>query len=242
MLLHGLTDDGACWSRVVAAWADSADLLIPDARGHGRSSRIGAGGFTVPMLARDVAGILDGLGIRDAVLFGHSMGAITATAVAADRPDLVRALVLEDPPLDVQAIPDDARRAEALAEIGRWGALDIGARHAAARSVHPEWATIETDAWADAKAAVDPAVADNLALFDNYEWRAVIGRLQHPGILLTGDPARGAIVTERVAMEAVRRWPAGRVVHVASAGHCIHRDRWMETMAAVRPFLEQQLD
>ena len=32
VLLHGLTDDGACWSRVAAVVAEDFDLVVPDAR------------------------------------------------------------------------------------------------------------------------------------------------------------------------------------------------------------------
>jgi len=241
VLLHGLTDDGACWSRVAMALADEFDLLMPDARGHGNSSRIGDDGFTVSRLASDVVGVLDALGMRDAVLFGHSMGAITAAAVAADRPDLVRVLVLEDPPLDIPSVADDVRRAGMLAEVAPWGGLDARARHALARVVHPEWDPVETDAWADAKAALDPAVLDHVDLFDAYDWRGVLDRLERPGLLVTGDVALGAIVTDAVAGEASRLWSSGRVLHVPGAGHCVHRDRWAAAMTPIRSYLLEQI-
>ena len=193
-------------------------------------------------LASDLVGILDELGIRDALLFGHSMGAITAAVVAANRPDLVRALVLEDPPLDIPIVQDDVRRSGMLAEVAPWGRLDADARHARARIAHPEWDQLETDPWADAKAVVDPKVLDHLDLFDNFDWRGILGRLECPGLLVTGDPARGAIVTEAVAEEALRLWPSGRVVNIPGAGHCVHRDRWTEAMEPIRSYLLQKAD
>ena len=81
-------------------------------------------------------------------------------------------------------------------------------------------------------------MADHLGLFDTYDWRGVFSRLERPGVPLTGDPALGAIVTDSVAAETVRLWPAGRVVHVPGAGHCIHRDRWTQAMTLIRPLLE----
>jgi N-formylmaleamate deformylase len=237
VLLHGLTDDGACWSRVVTLLAEDFDLVVPDARGHGRSGGIGDDGFTVLRLANDVAGVLDRLDVRDALLFGHSMGAITAAVVAAIRPDLVRALVLEDPPLDVPIVPADVRRAGMLAEIMLWRGLQADVRHARARVAHPEWDRLETDPWADAKAAVHSGVIDHLGLFEGFDWRGILGRLERPGILLTGEPARGAIVTGEVAEEAMGIWQTGAVVHIPGAGHCIHRDRWSEAMEPIRSYL-----
>jgi pimeloyl-ACP methyl ester carboxylesterase len=45
----------------------------------------------------DVLAVLAWLG-RPTVLYGHSLGALVAAAVATKRPELVRAVVLEDPP------------------------------------------------------------------------------------------------------------------------------------------------
>ena len=37
ILLHGITDSGACWPRLQAALAPDYDLIMPDARLHGLS-------------------------------------------------------------------------------------------------------------------------------------------------------------------------------------------------------------
>jgi N-formylmaleamate deformylase len=236
VLLHGLTDDGDCWNRVADVLTDAFTLIIPDARGHGRSSGI-ARGFTVQRLAADVVAVLDDMGVREASLFGHSMGAITAATVAADRPDLVRALVLEDPPLDLAVVPADIRRAAMVAEIEPWRVIDRETRHARAREVHPDWDPSETNPWADAKAAVDPTVVDHLDLFDELDWRHIFDRLACPGLLVTGDQAQGAIVSEAVATEALDFWRSGTRLHVPGAGHCVHRDRWSGAIGPIRSFL-----
>jgi pimeloyl-ACP methyl ester carboxylesterase len=65
-----------------------------------------------------------------------------------------------------------------------------------------------------------------------------------PSILLlhgiTGDPGLHAIVTPKVAQEAAQLWKNGEVMHISGAGHSIHRDRYNETMAAVRAFLHRE--
>src|SRR5437588_7141633 len=98
LLLHGVTDNGLCWSRVTHDLEGSYDVIMTDARGHGRSSSP-ATGFSTPLLADDAAAVIQALELHKPVLFGHSMGARTASMVAANYPDLVRAVVLEDPPL-----------------------------------------------------------------------------------------------------------------------------------------------
>jgi pimeloyl-ACP methyl ester carboxylesterase len=56
---------------------------------------------------------------------------------------------------------------------------------------------------------------------------------------MTGDPELGAIVTPETAREATRHWENGEVSHISGAGYNIHRDRYGETMAAVRAFLNR---
>src|SRR5439155_24925376 len=103
VLLHGVTDSGLCWSRVAHDLEGSYDVVMTDARGHGRSGGI-ATGFSTTILADDAAAAIRALGLEKPYLFGHSMGARTAATFAATHPDLVRAIALEDPPL-VERLP-----------------------------------------------------------------------------------------------------------------------------------------
>lgn len=76
-----------------------------DLRGHGQS-----GGGEIDdwrIVASDVAGFLDQLGIRGAVGIGHSMGAHTLMQVAADHPNAFKRLISFDP---VILAPDDYAR------------------------------------------------------------------------------------------------------------------------------------
>jgi pimeloyl-ACP methyl ester carboxylesterase len=235
VLLHGVTDAGACWSRVAAALSDRFDILMPDARGHGRSARL-PGPIDTGILAADTAALLDELRITGALVWGHSMGALTGLALAASRPDLVRSLVMEDPPLAAAAPPKemvDAIRASASV----WSALPQEERHARAAEANPGWDPAEIGPWVEAKVMADPAVTDSMAALQDWDWVSGLARLRCPGLLLTGEPGL-AIVTPDLAAEALSHWPAGRQLHVPGAGHNIHRDRWTETTSGVFAFLE----
>src|SRR5947209_8586918 len=115
LLLHGITDNGLCWTRVARSLEESYDLVMPDARGHGQSDGP-AGGFSIDLLAEDAAALIRALELGRPALYGHSMGAITAAALAARHPDLARTLVLEDPPfMDRQAVEEPQEQAPAAA-------------------------------------------------------------------------------------------------------------------------------
>jgi pimeloyl-ACP methyl ester carboxylesterase len=70
-----------------------AELLFLDRPGHGWSQR-GSGNETPFGQAKTVAALMDHLGIRNAILVGHSFGAAEATAFALAYPERARGLVL----------------------------------------------------------------------------------------------------------------------------------------------------
>jgi 3-oxoadipate enol-lactonase len=92
VLLHGFCDRGAHLDVLAERLAAQHRVLVPDLRGHG-DSPAPEGEYTVPALAADVAALCDTQGVRAAVLVGHSLGAAVALELAAQRPDLVSALV-----------------------------------------------------------------------------------------------------------------------------------------------------
>src|SRR6185437_12680183 len=53
LLLHGFSENGLCWSRVARALEDDYDLILLDARGHGRSD-LPATGYSQETLTADV--------------------------------------------------------------------------------------------------------------------------------------------------------------------------------------------
>ena len=93
VLLHGYSDSGFSFSRVLPLLPTDRRIIVPDLRGHGRSSRP-AGGYGMDALANDVLALLDELGVESAVVLGHSMGSLVAQRIAVIAPERVEALVL----------------------------------------------------------------------------------------------------------------------------------------------------
>lgn len=92
VLIHGSGASSGSWSPVVPALADRYHVIRIDLPGHGRSRP--ASSYDVPEQAGRLAVVLDGLGIPPVTLVGHSSGGYIATALAEQRPDLVRSLAL----------------------------------------------------------------------------------------------------------------------------------------------------
>ncbi|MBB5889761.1 alpha/beta fold hydrolase [Kutzneria kofuensis] len=119
VLLHAMASSGGTWRRLAACLPDRR-VILPDLRGHGRSSR--AADYTLAGFRDDMVGLLDELGLDRVDLVGHSLGGRIASMIALDSPARVRRLVLEDtPPPPHEPGPPPTR---SLAELVTWRAFD----------------------------------------------------------------------------------------------------------------------
>jgi pimeloyl-ACP methyl ester carboxylesterase len=92
VLLHGWFMNSLSFERQLDGLAGQFQVIVPDLRGHGGTPCPLTGrSFDRP---RDVIGVLDGMGIRQAFLGGHSMGGPVAIQTALDYPDRCLGLVL----------------------------------------------------------------------------------------------------------------------------------------------------
>ncbi len=82
-----------------------------DLPGHGRSDQDLGGDYSVASLASAINAVLDGLGLRSAVLVAHSVGATAALELAGNRPSRVAGLLLVDPTGDQTQLPRSQRQA-----------------------------------------------------------------------------------------------------------------------------------
>lgn len=96
VLLHGIGGHGLAWEPVARVLATRYRCIAPDARGHGESGWAGPEGYVSDLHFADLAVFLDALGIGEAALCGHSMGAATAIQLAACRPERCRAVAIVD--------------------------------------------------------------------------------------------------------------------------------------------------
>lgn len=101
LLLHGWPGFWYDWRRVIPRLRGAAEILAPDLRGFGRSSkpeRPPEEAYTPASLAADMPALLDDLGLSDVVLVAHDLGATVAQALALGNAGRFRGLVLLNPP------------------------------------------------------------------------------------------------------------------------------------------------
>ena len=93
VLLHGFTQSGQAWQPFIADLARHYQLIIPDLRGHGRSTNP-TNQFTHRQAALDIFALLDQLGINQFAAMGASSGGMALLHVATQQPARVEAMVL----------------------------------------------------------------------------------------------------------------------------------------------------
>lgn len=94
VLLHGFTGTGeAAWGSIPESLAGEYQVIVPDLRGHGRSTNP-SGEFTHRQSALDVFALLDELGVDTFKAMGISTGGMTLLHMATSQPDRVQAMVL----------------------------------------------------------------------------------------------------------------------------------------------------
>lgn len=93
VLIHGFPFDHSIWMDIVPLLEHEFDLILPDLRGFGESTLLNSP-FSISEMARDIASLLDNLGLDKASLAGHSMGGYVALAFAKQFPGRVNRLIL----------------------------------------------------------------------------------------------------------------------------------------------------
>jgi pimeloyl-ACP methyl ester carboxylesterase len=166
VLAHGVTDSGLCWTPIAEVLAPDYDVIMVEARGHGRSEAPQQG-YDSPTQAADLADLIGALGLHKPSVLGHSMGAVTTLVLAGMYPDVPGAIILEDPPgwwasgLDSNSAEDE-RLAGMRAWFSSFKRKSRAELIADQRAANPRWPEAELGPWADAKLQVSDNVMSML--------------------------------------------------------------------------------
>ncbi|QND54611.1 3-oxoadipate enol-lactonase (plasmid) [Phyllobacterium sp. 628] len=92
---NSLGTDFRIWRDVIVRLAGEFAIITYDMRGHGLSD-LGTPPYSIDDHTGDLAGLLDYLSVKDAIICGLSVGGLVAQGLYATRPELVKALILCD--------------------------------------------------------------------------------------------------------------------------------------------------
>ena len=251
MLLHGSTMRSEDWENVFPRLATRYRVVAYDARGHGRSGR--AVSYELRAFASDAIRVLREIVKGDATLVGHSLGALCALACAADAPELVRGLVLEDPGVRYPGRwePEKERPLrEALAETGdpkaflrAVGKIPLGSPGPRGERTYGEMrgfyaaervVTYLKDldpAFVEWRLATDDASAGEVA-----GW---IAGVRSPALVIAGETRLGSQLDDNGEWALKKAIKDLTVKRFPGTGHVIHGYRPEPFLEALEPFLRR---
>ncbi len=177
------------------------------------------------------------LDIPWAHLVGHSLGALVASAFAAQWPDYVDKLVLVDP-----GVGRSAHRMlgifRSLLDLRKDGKEAL-VKYFRAQQPWASRATLEltADLWSRVNEQAVLAVLDHPEAFFEFADR-YFGRIYAPTLIVAGDPAQGALLDEETGRRLASSLRKGRFVAIPGAAHAVHAVKLKEFVAQVDGFLQ----
>ncbi|MEU6403095.1 alpha/beta hydrolase [Streptomyces sp. NPDC046985] len=249
LLLHGLMGRASHWAGT-ARWLSGRHRAVAlDQRGHGQSDKPPRTAHTRDAYVEDAGAALEQLGLGPAVLVGHAMGALTAWQLAAERPDLVRGVVICD--MRASALGAASQREwedwfaawptpfATLADARKWFGEDdpwVERPNPARGAFYAEIMHECADGWRPVFDPEQMLVARESWVYDAH-WDE-LAQVRCPTLVVRGlDGELG----RAEAQEMVRVLPHGRYAEVPDAGHLVHYDQPDAWRAAVEPFLKEVL-
>jgi pimeloyl-ACP methyl ester carboxylesterase len=259
VLVHGNFGSWRWWKPVFERLRPGWRMFAPDLRGCGETPA-GAPGddraaYGIGELAEDLAGFVDGLGLRAFQLVGHSLGGGVALQFALDRPSRVRSLMLLSPPppaglagmrtgtsksarLLRRIDPDHGPSMAALQSSYRLH-RSLGIHRLMLRQALPEMmpaASLEPGMaealLADAGRMSPDALVGFLQALHRWNVEAELHRLRVPTTILWGT---GDVLVPRAGLEEMARLLGGKLLVWPDVGHSpqLERpDRFVEVLAA----------
>jgi pimeloyl-ACP methyl ester carboxylesterase len=231
VLLHGLSSYRASYDEVLGhlqplVRAGNLQVLNIDLRGHGDSGHADLHGYTATEYAADIIEILEALTKGPTLLVGHSLGGVVAGAVAAARPDLVKALFLEDPPyFEGDAAVRNASPVAAFFPKFVAAVRERQARNAPPADYLPLIAEMTRPEDLEAKALSctkwDPNTMQ--AAIDGIVWETFDPEapVVCPLTILQADPKMGGVFKLEDSPKVMAKNPHANIVFVEGAGHSI---------------------
>ncbi|MCI0437613.1 MAG: alpha/beta hydrolase [Chloroflexi bacterium] len=236
VLLHGVTSSNASWDAIAPEFTSEYAVLAFDLRGHGQSSKPERGYHWLEYAA-DITDFVKGHLDAPAILVGHSLGAMLTPIVAASVPEMVRAIVMEDPPafrpredrnhtpsrfapvLEIKRRPYEERVRFAIESQGRTSE--------AARQYADDLEALSEHVLLELIAGGTAYSAD--------EW---FPKVSCSSLVILGNPERGGVVVVKDRPRLRNLLKDTKLVEWDDVGHGIHREQPARFVNEVKAFLK----
>ena len=244
ILVHGSWLDRRQWDPATPLLQDSFRVLTYDRRGHSESEAPN-GKFSVHEHVADLAGLIEHLQFAPAWVLGNSFGGSITLRLAGERPDLVRGILVHEPPL-FSLVPTDDDAAPSVEEDMRNDAAAeriAAGDHAGAAEQFAE--AVSPGMWLESPTEIRQTMTENapgfLADWSDPDFYALdlerASRFPQPVLLTHGDqspPVFAPVITRLGAA-----LPSAEVQTLPGVGHVPHMEDPEGYVEAVAGFVRR---
>lgn len=240
ILLHGIARVAHTFDHLASHFAERYHVIAVDLRGHGDSGWDPQGAYLVEDYVKDVAALIEHLGLRDIVLWGNSTGGRVAQVLAGTQPERVSAVIVEDVgPERPSAIAN--RRADRMSrEQNGWASIDELTTQAATDNPRTPASVLSAFVRHGSKQREDgrivwkrdPAILNG---FVPTELWSSVRTIEAPIIYILGGAS--TIVPAQTQEELKRALPHAQIVSMPGLGHYPSDEKPEEFVAIVERFL-----
>lgn len=245
VLIHGLGGRWTSWEPVMGRFGERWHVYAIDLRGHGDSGRV-PGGYEFSDYPGEVIEFLRNVVGKPAYLVGHSLGGVAAAGTCASAPELVTAVVLEDPPLYIREWFDESEAAPVFKNLLEIRERNLGIEGTAIelREINKNLSDGAIVRWAQTVVKADPgiwAAAVGGRMYESWDPDAVLSTATPPVLLMQANPDKGGVLRDVEATRAVDLLSHGRHVKWEDVGHGMHNEQPERFVQLVDAFFGQVL-
>ena len=262
VMVHGVTDNGLCWTTLSLKLQEKFDIYMLDTRGHGLSDPFTAGdnGET---LIKDVVEFVKVMKFNNPILMGHSMGAATVMRVGAEYPEVGRAIIMLDPllrsrvgapPTAARGVPNRNPQPQASSSqpgtpnnrlsVSMFGSPETLVSQnnytledlvATGHRQNPLWDKVDIEYWALSKKQYHGPYSSEAsqAMSGTMNMGNSLSKIQVPAIILKADASPEVRKSNE---ETAAAMPKGKLVHIDGASHNLHHDKLERTTEVLNEF------
>jgi pimeloyl-ACP methyl ester carboxylesterase len=239
LLLHGLAGRGSEWENTAEWLTQYGHVIALDQRGHG-ASREGVSDFSRKAYVRDVIHTIEQYCRSPVILIGQSMGGLNAFLAAAERPDLVKLLIV----VEGTPEPNPGSKEQIRNWLERWpvpfrskeeAKKFFGGDSLYAQTFAKSLEKLEDGYWPafnneDMIRSMDDVVSLN---YWN-DWR----KITCPTLIVGGEKS---FISQDLLKKMAKMIPVGRYTCISQAGHDVHLEAPYEWRSAVEKFIKEIL-
>ncbi len=241
IFLHAFPLNRNMWSGELTTLLDEDRyrLVALDWRGFGKSDIVNDVS-TMEMFADDVAGLMDVLGMQDAVLCGLSMGGYAAFAFLRKYPQRVRGLILADtrPGADTAEAKANRENVARIAETQGTGVIaDMQVPRLLSAYTRQQYPEVEARVRQLINAATPQGIAAasrGMAL--RADSTGVLATITCPTLVIVGE--QDELTPPSVAWDYAAQIPGAQFASIALAGHLSNLEQPEAFLQAVSGFLQ----